>query len=103
LLPPAELTKILKRASSTHLKPIQPIQWYYEFTTVENIWGGPNDPLVYKATLLLLDTNKYLGYSIRTWPYPYNTTGLSLEIKLHQEWALDNNKGESWCLQGVEK
>jgi hypothetical protein len=93
LQPPSDLRTILDRAASTHLKPIQPIQWYYEFTTVENIWGGPNDPLVYKATLLLADTKEYLGYSIRTWPSPYNTTGISLEVKLQQEWALDPNKG----------
>jgi hypothetical protein len=76
------------------LKPISPIEWCYEFTTVENIWGKPEDPLVYRATLLLLDAKEYLGYSIRTCPYPYNTTGLSVKVKLHQEWALDTTKGE---------
>jgi hypothetical protein len=92
LLPPSDLNYFFNRAASTHLKPIQPIKWYYEFTTDENIWGGSNDPLVYKAMLLLLDIKEYLGYSIRTWPSPYNTTDLSLEVKLQQEWALDTNK-----------
>jgi hypothetical protein len=47
LLPPSDLRKILNWAVSTHLKLIQPIQWYYEFTTVENIWGL-EDPMIHR-------------------------------------------------------
>jgi hypothetical protein len=92
LLPPRQLADFLRIATTNNLKPITPLYWYYRYTMVTNVQGG--ETLVYKITLPLVEIRNFLRYSLHSWESPFNTSGLTVSLKVDSDIALDSRTGE---------
>lgn len=79
LLPPTLLGAILSQGVEQKYHAVD-LTWYYQFVEVNPVWGN-SDTLVYSAKLPLVDDINYLHYLLRSWPTPYNSSGLSAQIE----------------------
>jgi hypothetical protein len=103
VLPPELLLDTLRKGETVGIKRIMPIQWYYEHVRIYPVWGGST--LIYKATLPLVDSKQYFRYSIVTWPVPYNLSGYTIQLEVHEDIGLDTQGGEMFhpsVCQGVD-
>ena len=93
LLPPVQLRGILDQAVTPMARTVEPLQWYYEYTTVYPVWGGST--LIYRVKLPLVQELDYWRYNIQAWPSPYNKSGYAAQLMLtHKDVGLNPRTGE---------
>ena len=86
-----QLLAALRGVVQNSITVIEPIQWYYEYVTIEPIWD--DEMLIYRAKLPLVKTTPYLYYRIDSWPLPYNTSGYSIQVNTMKNVGLDTQRG----------
>ena len=78
LLPPDILKSILKTAVGQDSTTVQPLQWYYEYTTVLPIWSARR--LVYKVQLPVVAYDSWHHVNLKPWPVPLREWQAQLEL-----------------------
>ena len=91
LLTPKQLKDVLAQETKQDIVPIQPLQWYYEYATVEPLWD--TDTLMYRVRLPLVESTDYLLYQFHSWPVPFNESGYSAQIEVQSVMGLDTESG----------
>ena len=91
LLTPKQLKDVLAQETKQDIVPIQPLQWYYEYATVEPLWD--TDTLMYRVRLPLVESTDYLLYQFHSWPLPFNESGYSAQIEVQPVMGLDTESG----------
>ena len=91
ILPPSELNSIIQTAAKSKFYAVQPM-WYYTHVPISPIWSQP-DTLIYHATLPFHDRERYLRYSLHSFPLP-SAPGIFTQFKLKKDIALHTVSGE---------
>ena len=91
VLPPTELRKICDAIRRLGHVPL-PLHWYYEHTRILPIWEE-EERLVFKAQLAITDSTVYHRYFMDSWPVPDKDKGLSVQLQVPRDVAIDTSTG----------
>ena len=94
LLPIATLRDIMRRATKEGIVPVEPTEWYYQYTKIMPLWGNGMDSIVFKVELPLVRPVSYLGYEIHTYEVPYSNSTTTVRLQAEGRYGLDTQSGE---------
>ena len=92
ILPLDVLYDILNKGTAFDVTYIQNIYWYYQHIVIEPIWSQM-DSLLYVVKLLLINSDSFLTYSIKTWPTSLNNSHYSAQLDVNTVIALHTGDG----------
>jgi hypothetical protein len=91
LLSEQALTDILQEAETSHTRMVSPIQWYYEYSTVQPIWT--KQTLVYKVLLPLVIPQTFTMYNFHVFPVLNDQGTIVTKMNVVKGLAIDTMTG----------